>query len=96
MRENLAGLWREPGEQDQKKTNRKTKDIKVEVLRGYTLARTVVSDGLKAFPKDWSLEQAHAALLHDENNYHQELAKSSEFSARRLEALNQFQKAAEH
>ena len=32
MRTNLAGLWREPAEQEKKKTNRKKKDIEAEVL----------------------------------------------------------------
>jgi len=94
MRENLGGLWREPAVQKDKKTNRKTKDIQAEVLRGYALARTVIDQGLKKFPGDWSLQLAHAALLHDENNYHQELAKSSGFSPKRQEAFAAFQRAA--
>ena len=40
--------------------------VLVEVLRGYALANTVVSDALKQFPDDWSLTLARAALLHDE------------------------------
>ena len=86
MRENLAGLWREVAVQNDKKTNRKPKDIQVEVLRGYELARTVIDRGLKQFPEEWSLYQAKAALIHDENNYRQELAKSSTFAGKRLEA----------
>src|SRR4029453_17289655 len=39
MRSNLAGLWKSPAEQQQKKTNRKKKDIEAEVLRGYSVAR---------------------------------------------------------
>ena len=37
---------------------------------------------------------ARAALLHDENNYRQELEKSAEFAPRRQQALAEFQKAA--
>ncbi|MCI0642727.1 MAG: hypothetical protein L0Y72_15900 [Gemmataceae bacterium] len=95
MRENLAGLWRDPADQKDKKTNRKTKDIQAEVLRGYNVALTVIDSSLKKFPDDWSLHLARAALLHDEVNYHQELAKTSEFTKRRAEALAGFQTAAQ-
>ncbi|HXG08634.1 MAG TPA: hypothetical protein VNK04_02500 [Gemmataceae bacterium] len=94
MRENLAGVWRQPAVQNDKKTNRKPKDIQVEVLRGYQVARAVVEDGLAKFPDDWSLHLARAALMHDEINYRQELAKSTDFSAKRDQALAEFQKAA--
>lgn len=93
-RANLAGLWREPAEQQKKKTNRKQKDIQVEVLRGYDLAGTVVANALKQFPEDWSLNLARAALLHDETNYRQEVAKSSDYSKKREEAILAFHKAA--
>jgi hypothetical protein len=93
-RENLGGLWRDPAVQKDKKTNRKTKDIQAEVLRGYAVARGVIDKGRAKFRGDWSLGLAHAALLHDENNYQQELAKSSDFSPRRREALAAFAEAA--
>jgi hypothetical protein len=95
MRTNLAGLWRSPAEQQNKKTNRKKKDIEAEVLRGYQVAHQAVEDGLKKFPDHWSLLAAKASLLHDEINYRQELNKSSEFSARRGQALALYKKAAE-
>jgi hypothetical protein len=95
MRENLAGLWREPAVQKDKKTNRKTKDIQAEVLRGYSVASAVLDKGLDKFPEQWALYQAKAALLHDENNYQQELAKTSKFSANRGKAMAAFQKAAQ-
>ncbi len=95
MRENLTGQWRDPAEQKNKKTNRKSKDIQVEVERGYAVARAVVDRGRKQFPDEWSLRLAHAALLHDENNYAQEMAKSTRFSAKRHAALAEFKKAAD-
>lgn len=95
MRENLAGVWRQPAVQKDKKTNRKQKDIEAEVLRGYALAGRVIEDALKKFPDDWSLHLARAALLHDETNYRQEVAKSSDFSAKREQALAGFRKAAQ-
>ncbi len=94
MRANLAGLWRRPDEQDKKKTNRKQKDIQREVVRGYALAQAVTDGALKKFPNDWSLTLARAALLHDENQYRQELSKSSKFSQSRRAALAAFHQAA--
>jgi hypothetical protein len=94
MRENLAGLWREPANQEDKKTNRKQKDIQAEVLRGYALAGTVIDNALARYPDDWSLTLARAALLFDETNYRQELSKDTSFSKKRTEALEGFRKAA--
>ncbi len=94
MRENLAGLWRKPEEQKDKKTNRKQKDIQAEVLRGYAVALATVEGAMKKFPDDWSLPLARAALMHDENNFRQEIAKSSEYSARRDAAYTEFARAA--
>jgi hypothetical protein len=93
-RSNLAGAWREPAEQQKKKTNRKQKDIQLEVLRGYDLAGTVVTNALKQFPDDWSLNLARAALVHDETNYRQEVAKSTDYSKKREAAIADFHKAA--
>jgi hypothetical protein len=93
-RANLGGVWREPAEQAKQKTNRKQQDIKAEVLRGYELAATVVGDALKQYADDWSLNLAKAALLHDETNYRQEVAKSTDFSKKREEAIAGFQRAA--
>ena len=92
-RANLAGLWREPANQQKQKTNRKQKDIEFEVLRGYELAGAVVADALKQFPDDWSLSLARAALLHDETNYRQEVAKNADYTKKREEALANFQRA---
>jgi hypothetical protein len=94
MRSNLAGLWKDPGEQTKKKTNRKKKDIEAEVLRGYALARNVVEDGLKKFPAHWALLEAKAGLIHDEVNYRQELNRSADFSRLRSEAFAIYKQAA--
>lgn len=95
MRTNLAGLWKEPANQEQKKTKRKKKDIEAEVLRGYEVAHAAVRDGLKKFPNHWSLLAAQAGLMHDEINYRQELNKSANFSAKRTEAFQVYRLAAE-
>ena len=94
MRENLAGIWRKPEEQAAKKTNRKTKDIRAEVLRGYEVAHEVVADALKKYPDEWSLVLARAAILHDEANYQQEIHKSTEFAAKMQQAYAEFGRAA--
>lgn len=94
MRSNLAGLWREPAEQEKQKTKRKKKDIQEEVLAGYAVAKQTIADGLAKFPDHWALLAAQASVMHDELNYKQELAKASDFSARRQKAFDVFQKAA--
>lgn len=95
MRENLAGVWRQPKVQQDKKTNRKPKDIQAEVLRGYALARATVDGARQKFPADWSLQLASASLLHDETNYRQEVAKSSKYAAGHDAGMAAFAKAAE-
>jgi hypothetical protein len=95
MRGNLAGVWRLPDLQKKNSTNRKQRDIQLEVKRGYELARTVVRQALEKHPDHWALVLAEAAVLHDENDYQQEVAKSSEFSERRRAALARFRRAAE-
>jgi hypothetical protein len=94
MRGNLAGIWREPAEQQDKKTNRKQKDIEAEVKRGYEVAHGVVDDALRAHPDDWSLLLARAAIAHDESDYRREIAPDSEFAARREQAFADFEQAA--
>ena len=94
MRGNLVGVWRRPDEQEKNKTKRREKDIRAEVFRGYEVARSVVDQGLKKYPDHWALLLARASLLHDENNYRQQLEKSPEFAPRRQQAFADFQKAA--
>jgi hypothetical protein len=95
MRSNLVGVWRQPSTQEDAKTRRRQKDIQAEVLRGYEVARTVVERGLERHPDDWSLTLARASVLHDENNYLQEIQKTTEFAGRRGESFEVFQHAAE-
>jgi len=94
MRANLVGVWRQPEQQMQQKTKRKEKDIRAEVLRGYEVAREVVDQGLAKHPDQWSLVLAKAAILHDENNYIQQLERSPEYAPRRQRAMAEFQEAA--
>ncbi|MFO0842538.1 MAG: hypothetical protein U0797_09105 [Gemmataceae bacterium] len=94
MRENLAGVWKRPEEQKDKKTNRKTKDIQSEVKRGYAVALDTVETAMKKFPADWSLACARAAILHDEVNFQSEIAKSSDYTPRRLASYKEFERAA--
>jgi hypothetical protein len=95
MRGNLATVWQAPDVQKQAGTNRREQDIKAEVLRGFEVARTVCQKGLAKYPDHWALVQAEAAILHDENEYQQQLEKRSEFSEVRGAALKRFAQAAE-
>jgi hypothetical protein len=95
MRGNLATVWQAPDVQKQAGTNRREQDIKAEVLRGFEVARAVCQQGLAKYPDHWALVQAEAAVLHDENEYQQQLEKRSEFSEVRGAALKRFAKAAE-
>jgi hypothetical protein len=94
MRSNLAGVWRAPAAQQEKKTNRKKQDIQAEVLRGYQVAHSVLDRALEQHPDQWSLVLARAALMHDELNYSQETQRTSEFTPKRLQALEEFRRAA--
>lgn len=94
MRSNLVGQWKDPAEQQNKKTNRRKKDIEQEILRGYVVARGAVADALKKFPNHWALLAAAAGLAHDEINFRQDLQKSADFSANRNEAFALYQAAA--
>jgi hypothetical protein len=95
MRRNLVGAWRRPATQEEKKTNRRQKDIEREILRGYKAASDIAQSSMKTHPKDWSLSMALASVAHDENNFRQETEKSSEFASRRASALEGFAEAAE-
>ena len=95
MRGNLLGVWRQPAEQEKNKTKRREKDIRAEVLRGYEVARAVIDRGLAKHPDHWALVLARAALMHDENNYRQEIERSAEFAPRRQKAFAEFRRAAQ-
>ena len=83
MRGNLAGVWRLPDVQKKNNTNRKQRDIQAEVRRGYELSLTVVRQALEKHPDHWALVMAEAAVLHDQNDFRQEIEKFSKFSERR-------------
>ncbi|MEW6073450.1 MAG: hypothetical protein AB1726_12780 [Planctomycetota bacterium] len=94
MRSNLVGVWRQPSVQRDNKTRRRQEDIQQEILRGYQVARAVVDQALVAHPDHWPLVLARASVDHDENNFRQEVARFSEFTASRAAALEGFQRAA--
>lgn len=96
MRANLAEIWRAPDVQRNAKTNRKQKDIEAEVQRGYEIAQSMLGRALESHPDAWQLETSRAALLHDLNNYRNDLKKSSDFAGSRKEALELFGKATRH
>ncbi len=93
MRSKLASVWRKPATQQRAGTNRKQKDIEAEVQKGYALAQEVLQRALQAHPDSWRLLVARAAMIHDLNNYRNDIKKSSEFSGTRKTALNLFAKA---
>jgi hypothetical protein len=95
MRGNLVGVWRQPATQEQQKTQRRQKDIELEVLRGYEVARAVVERGMAAYPDDWALALALASVVHDENTFRQEVLPSTEFAGRRQAAFALFRHAAD-
>jgi len=95
MRGNLTGVWRQPDVQKQNSTNRKQKDIQTEVLQGYRVAKEVVQQGLEQHTDHWALLLVEAAIMHDENDYQQEIEQTSEYSERRTAALAKFRQSAE-
>lgn len=95
MRGNLAGLWRDPNVQRDSGTKRKKADIEAEVKRGYSVARTVLDRSLQTYPGNWQLLLAKACLMHDENDFIQDVSPSSEFSERRAAAFQVFSAAAD-
>lgn len=95
MRANLASNWKNIKQQEALQTNRKEPEVQQEVLRGYAVARELAQEALRAAPENWQLHLALATLLYDENSYSQTVQKSSEFSARRDDAFQKFQLAAE-
>ncbi len=95
MRANLSGTWREPNVQRDAKTKRKKSDIQAEVVRGYSVAKRVLDKAIEQYPGDWQLLLAKACIMHDENDYLQEVAPSSEFSTRRQAAFGVFAEASQ-
>jgi hypothetical protein len=94
MRNALSTVWRDPQVQQAAGTNRKKAEIEAEVLRGYESALGLCATALAQKPRSWQLLSVQGALLHDRNNYQNDLAKSSEFVDRRREALSALRDAA--
>jgi len=94
MRTALSTVWRNPQVQQAAGTNRKKAEIEAEVLRGYESALGLCATALAQQPRSWQLLSVRGALLHDLNNYQNDLAKSSEFIERRREALAALRDAA--
>ena len=95
MRANLASVWRRPSTQEDKKTRRSQKDIEREVLRGYTVAGEVIDKAIAERGEHWKLVLAQASVLHDVNNFAQELAAVPQFAANRTTAMERFAHAAD-
>lgn len=95
MRANLATIWRTPAAQKAAKTGRKQKDIEAEVQRGYEIAQALLGRALEAHPDSWRLKVVRGAMLHDLNNYRNDLQKSSDFTGARRDALGVLESAAE-
>lgn len=95
MRANLVSVWRDPALQKASGTNRKKKDIEVEVMEGYKVATAVVEKAITQHPDEWSLQLAKASIEHDQNNYMFDIERSAKFSERRQTAFDEFKKAAE-
>ena len=94
MRGNLATIWRTPAAQKAAKTNRKKKDIEAEVQRGYEIAQALLGRAIVAHPDAWQLQVARGAMLHDLNNYSNDLQKGSDYSGNRKAALGVLENAA--
>jgi hypothetical protein len=95
MRSNLANVWRSVRTQEANQTRRREPDVQQEVLRGYEVASEVARRALASAPDEWRLTLVLACLAHDANDYAQSVQKSSEYSARRLDAFSQFARAAD-
>lgn len=94
MRANLGQLWRDPAVQADAGTNRKQKEIEAEVQRGYRVAQEMLGRAIDAHPDSWQLMIARGAMMHDLNNYRNEIQKSSDFSGDRRAALDVLRSAA--
>ena len=95
MRNNLSTVWRAPQVQQDSGTNRKQKDMEAEVVHGYETALTLCSNALTKHPADWQLLMTKGSLLHDLNNFNNDLAKSSTFTEQRKAALDVLKSGAE-
>lgn len=95
MRSNLATIWRSPQVQQNSQTNRRKQEIEAEVVRGYDSAIALCTTALGQHPENWQLIMQQGALQHDQANYRNDLARSSEFLDQRKQALSTLQDAAQ-
>lgn len=65
MRRRLATIWRRPQVQQANNTRRNDKELAVEVVRGYALAREIVPDPGDAGTRAWEARAASADLSFD-------------------------------
>ncbi len=94
MRTNLSSKWKDIRQQEAMQTNRREPEVQEEVLRGYTVAKQLLTEALKSAPENWKLQLALATLIYDENSYAQSVQKSSDFSEVRNSAFEAFAEAA--
>ena len=95
MRNNLSTVWRAPQVQQDSGTNRKKKDMEAEVVKGYETALSLCANALAKHPANWQLMMTRGSLLHDLNNFNNDLAKSSTFTEHRKVALDVLKSGAE-
>ncbi len=95
MRTNLATTWRRPDVQEEAKTRRSQQDIALEVTRGYATALVVAEKAMQNRERHWALLSAQGALLHDLNNFQNELQRSTDFADKRRAAFALFEQAAD-
>ncbi len=96
MRTNLATIWRVPAVQEQQKTRRSQLEMLQEVARGYETALTVARNALTKRGSHWALLVVVGSILHDQNNFTKELARTSEFADTRKAAFELFAEATRH
>jgi hypothetical protein len=94
MRGNLSSVWRMPQVQQDANTNRKKKDIEAEVTAGYDTALSLCEKALQKTPDHWKLLMVKGSLLHDLNNYRNDMEKSTSYTEKRKEALQLLQQSA--
>ena len=96
MRTNLATVWRRPDVQENAQTKRSQRETLQEVAKGYDTALEIARRVLTERGEHWALLTVVASILHDRNNFAQELGRSSDFADVRKGAFELFAQAASH